>query len=55
MYEGPSGPAAGNPEKDDLNRVRFKVRLAFSLPRGGYATMLIKRLALTAWQTSFER
>ncbi|MCC6464205.1 MAG: tRNA pseudouridine(13) synthase TruD [Planctomycetes bacterium] len=33
------------PEADDLNPGRLKVALTFSLPRGSFATMVVKRLA----------
>jgi tRNA pseudouridine13 synthase len=32
-------------ETDDLNRGRRKLTLRFDLPRGAYATMLVKRVA----------
>ena len=35
----------GQAEVDELHRGRRKLRLSFTLPRGAYATMLIKRLA----------
>jgi len=41
----PSGLTAESAE-DELHPGRFKATLRFELPRGGYATMLIKRLVL---------
>ncbi len=36
-------------EPDDMNPGRVKATLQFSLPRGAYATMLIKRLFAPSW------
>ena len=33
---------------DDLNRGRQKLTLRFDLPRGSYATMLVKRVTAVA-------
>ncbi len=38
-------------EPDDLNPGRVKATLAFALPRGAYATMMIKRLFAPSWYT----
>ncbi len=42
----PRDASAGEPEKDDLSRGRWKLRLAFALPSGCYATMLVKAMGL---------
>ncbi len=50
--EGASRPAlvkakhfeAGEPEKDELNRGKYKVVLKFELPKGAYATELVRQL-----------
>ena len=36
-------------EPDDLNPGRVRATIAFSLPRGAYATMLVKRLFAKSW------
>ncbi len=36
-------------EPDELNRGRVRATLEFSLPRGAYATMLVKRLLAKSW------
>jgi len=36
-------------EPDDLNPGRVRATLAFALPRGAYATMLVKRLFAKSW------
>ena len=36
-------------EPDEINAGRVKATLQFSLPRGAYATMLIKRLFAPSW------
>ena len=41
----PSEVTAGEIEKDDLNAKKYKITLDFKLPRGAYATILIKRLS----------
>jgi tRNA pseudouridine13 synthase len=40
----PTNVYANRPERDQRNRDSYNVELAFSLPRGVYATMLIKHL-----------
>jgi tRNA pseudouridine13 synthase len=35
-------------EPDELNQGRMKLTLRFDLPRGSYATMLVKRVSLLA-------
>ena len=40
----PSDLSNGPLERDEVHRGRNKLTLTFSLPRGAYATMLIKRL-----------
>ncbi len=42
------GPVVVAP--DELHRDRVKVTLSFALPRGAYATMLLKRLFAEAWE-----
>jgi tRNA pseudouridine13 synthase len=42
----PEGFTMGEPEPDELYPGRFKAQVSFFLPRGSYATMVIKRLAL---------
>jgi len=42
-------------EPDEMHDGSVKARLAFSLPRGCYATMLIKRLFAPSWYTRRER
>jgi tRNA pseudouridine13 synthase len=41
----PSNLTACDAESDELNRNKLKITLEFSLPRGAYATILIKRLS----------
>ncbi|MGL6095824.1 MAG: tRNA pseudouridine(13) synthase TruD [Fimbriiglobus sp.] len=44
------------PGDDELNRGRRKLRLRFDLPRGAYATMIVKRItAVTGEAKSLER
>jgi tRNA pseudouridine13 synthase len=40
----PTNVYANRPERDDRQRDAYKIEVAFSLPRGVYATMLIKHL-----------
>ena len=40
----PLGDVAAAIEDDELHRKKRVVRLAFTLPRGAYATMLVKRI-----------
>lgn len=40
----PTNLYANQPEEDDRHRDAYKIELAFNLPRGAYATMLIKHL-----------
>ncbi|MFN0063418.1 MAG: tRNA pseudouridine(13) synthase TruD [Myxococcaceae bacterium] len=40
----PQKLVVGRPQKDELNRDRQKVNVAFTLPPGAYATLVIKRL-----------
>ena len=40
----PTNVYANRPERDTRNRGTYNVELAFCLPRGVYATMLIKHL-----------
>jgi tRNA pseudouridine13 synthase len=40
----PSALSAGEAEPDELNAKRLKVKLSFELPKGSYATILIKRI-----------
>jgi tRNA pseudouridine13 synthase len=42
----PEGLHIGSPQPDELYPGRMKLELAFRLPRGSYATILIKRLTL---------
>ncbi|MBX3459602.1 MAG: tRNA pseudouridine(13) synthase TruD [Planctomycetes bacterium] len=42
----PAGLVVQPPEPDDLNEGRHKVRLAFELPRGSFATIITRRLVL---------
>ncbi len=44
----PLGDVAATIEDDELHRGRRIVRLAFTLPRGAYATMLVKRITEVA-------
>jgi tRNA pseudouridine13 synthase len=39
----PDALECGDPEPDDANKGRLAVRLAFTLPSGAYATILVKR------------
>ena len=41
----PEDLAVGEAEADELNPAKLKLRLEFALPRGAYATILIKRLS----------
>lgn len=40
----PRDLSLGDPEPDELNAGRLKVRIGFELPKGAYATVLIKRV-----------
>jgi tRNA pseudouridine13 synthase len=40
----PGRLAMGDPKRDELNRGRFRVNVAFTLPPGAYATLVVKRL-----------
>jgi tRNA pseudouridine13 synthase len=40
----PGKLVVGEARKDELNRGRFRVNLAFTLPPGAYATLVVKRL-----------
>ncbi|MBI3181373.1 MAG: tRNA pseudouridine(13) synthase TruD [Myxococcales bacterium] len=40
----------GKPEPDELNRPLFKMNVAFTLPPGSYATLVVKRLFRFAWR-----
>lgn len=40
----PSNAYANAPERDETERGALKLEIAFSLPRGVYATMLVKHL-----------
>lgn len=42
-------------EPDEMNDGRVKAKLTFSLPRGSYATMMIKRLFAPSWYTRSDR
>ncbi len=42
-------------EPDDMNAGQVKATLQFSLPRGAYATMMIKRLFAPSWFTPAEQ
>jgi tRNA pseudouridine13 synthase len=42
----PEDFSVSSPDQDELYPGRMKIRLAFFLPRGSYATLLIKRLSL---------
>ncbi|MFY9346106.1 MAG: tRNA pseudouridine(13) synthase TruD [Planctomycetota bacterium] len=42
-------------EPDEMNTGKVKATLQFSLPRGAYATMLIKRLAAPGWYAYRDR
>ena len=42
----------GTLEDDELNDGRKKVRVVFSLPKGSYATMVIKRMMASQTETS---
>lgn len=44
----PAEPACEPPAADELNRGRFAVTLGFRLPRGAYATVVLKCLGLDA-------
>ena len=45
MVFRPEEASAAPPAEDDLNRGRARLDLAFSLGRGLYATILLKRIA----------
>ena len=40
---------------DEMNDGRVKAKLSFSLPRGAYATLMIKRLFAPSWYGGNER
>jgi tRNA pseudouridine13 synthase len=40
----PGRLAVGDPKRDELNRGRHRVNVAFTLPPGAYATLVVKRL-----------
>jgi tRNA pseudouridine13 synthase len=40
----PGRLAIGDPKRDELNRGRHRVNVAFTLPPGAYATLVVKRL-----------
>jgi tRNA pseudouridine13 synthase len=40
----PGRLAVGGPQEDELNRGRLRVNVAFTLPPGAYATLVVKRL-----------
>jgi tRNA pseudouridine13 synthase len=40
----PANLSSSPPETDELNAGRLKIRLGFELPRGSYATILVKRI-----------
>ncbi len=42
-------------EPDELNEGRVRATLQFALPRGAYATMMIKRLFAPSWFTPAEQ
>ena len=44
MVVHPTELRVGEVERDEINRGRLKLVCTFTLPRGAYATMLIKRL-----------
>lgn len=46
---------ANSPERDEANRGASKIEVAFSLPRGVYATMLIKHLSASVEASSRHR
>ena len=45
----PKGLRISAPERDDRNRGRSMLEFDFALPRGAYATMLVKRLFAPSW------
>ncbi len=40
----------GRPQRDELNRGALKVNVAFTLPPGAYATLVVKRLFHFSWR-----
>jgi tRNA pseudouridine13 synthase len=44
LFVQPGRLAVGAPQRDELNRDRFRVNVAFTLPPGAYATLVVKRL-----------
>jgi tRNA pseudouridine13 synthase len=40
----------GRPQRDELNRGEMKINVAFTLPPGAYATLVIKRLFHFSWR-----
>lgn len=40
----------GRPQRDELNRDALKVNVAFTLPPGAYATLVVKRLFHFSWR-----
>ncbi len=44
LLVAPGRLALGEPQRDELNRERFRVNVAFTLPPGAYATLVVKRL-----------
>ncbi|MBC8495341.1 tRNA pseudouridine(13) synthase TruD [archaeon] len=44
LYITPSHLVIGKLEKDELNEKKFKVKISFSLPKGAYATNVIKQI-----------
>jgi tRNA pseudouridine13 synthase len=40
----------GRPQADELNRGSIKVNVAFTLPPGAYATLVVKRLFHFSWR-----
>ena len=51
----PRDVAAVRIEPDDMNDGRVRATLSFALPRGSYATMMIKRLFAPSWYEHRDR
>jgi tRNA pseudouridine13 synthase len=44
LFVQPGRLTVGAPQRDELNQGRFRVNVAFTLPPGAYATLVVKRL-----------
>ena len=46
----PTSWCSGRPQRDELNRDALKINVAFTLPPGAYATLVVKRLFHFSWR-----